>query len=434
MEVASVPAKPPAAVLPAEYELDDIRSLPQDMGAYSSSLATGALTPACQASMAAEFRSRYFSPWSNATPLADPATMVNAMGKQLGQKWYGENRLKVPDATLKALRENCDLGRLPSLNRRAISTVATNMRILPTARPFFKQPDGFPFDMLQQSGVKLNEPLRVLHVSRNGVWLFVESPAASGWVEAREVAYLDEAMALKRMGREQLVIVGESVPLRDTTGSFVRIAKVGTILPLEREDDDGYEITLAARTEPSGVMQELRARVLKSVAARHPLPFTGERISTIGNQLLGTPYGWGELYDDRDCSALLRDFFLTFGIWLGRGSYDQGNGGATLSLAGKSIEEKTRILLKSGVPFLTLVYMKGHIMLYVGNREGKPLVFQDLWGVTVRDREGKEKKQIVGKAVITTLTPGRELGLVSGPLLAKVSRIRILTDSCGSPR
>ena len=336
--------------------------------------------------------------------------------------------------TLEALRDNCDLEHLPSLNRRAITTAATSMRILPTAKPFFKQPDSFPFDMLQQCGVKLNEPLRVLHVSRDGMWVFAETSYASGWIEARDVAYLDEAMARWWMGAEQVVIVSDFTPVRDTTGAFVRTAKVGTILPLAREEDGFFEVYLAARAEQTGQVLELRARVPKSAAQRHPLEFNGATIARIGNQLIGAPYGWGELFDDRDCSAMVRDFFLPFGIWLPRGSYDQVHSGTTISLSGKNADEKARTLTEKGVPFLTLVYLKGHVMLYIGTVDGTPLVFHDLWGVSVRDSQGKEAKQVIGKAIISTLTPGSELALASEPLLAKVSKMRIVTDSCAPPR
>ncbi len=181
--------EPPAPALPIEYELSDVRTLPQDISVYSSLITGNAITPACRENLTARFRKNYFSPWNSGAPLFDPAEMVRDMNSELNKEWYGENRRQIPRATLDALRDNCDLGNLPSLNRRGITVVATNMRILPTTRPFLKQNDGFPFDMMQQSGVKLNEPLRVLHISRDGLWLFAETAYASGWIDARDVAF-----------------------------------------------------------------------------------------------------------------------------------------------------------------------------------------------------------------------------------------------------
>ena len=426
--------KPSAVtVLPADYDIDDVRNLPQDIGAYTSSLSDAPIAPACQKSLQAEFRRRYFSPWSNGSPVFEPSGLVAAIKNHLQKEWYGENRRKIPRKTLELLRDNCDLEHHPSLNRRAITTAATSIRLLPTLKPFFKQPDSYPFDILQESGVKLNEPLRVLHISRDGMWVFAETSYASGWIEARDVAYIDEKTAQWRMGAEQVVIVSDFKVLRDTAGAFVRLAKVGTILPLAHEEEEFFEVYLAAREEQTGQALELRARIPKSDAQRYPLKFNGVTIARIGNQMIGTPYGWGELFEDRDCSAMIRDFFLTFGIWLPRGSYDQVHSGTTISLSGKSSAEKARLLTKKGVPFQTLVYLKGHVMLYIGTVNGVPLVFHDLWGVTIRDREGKEMKQVIGKAIVSSLTPGSELTLATEPLLARVSKIRIVTDSCATP-
>ena len=422
--------EPPEPLLPPDYELNDVRTIPQEFGIYPPS-ANGLLSSTCRDELKSEFRKRYFSPWDKGPPLFDTVQTAEDMKKELGKEWFGENRRRVPVKIIESLRENCDLGRLPALNRRAITVVATNMRVLPTNRPMYKQPDGFPFDMLQQSGVKLNEPLRVLHQSRDGLWVYAESSYASGWIDARDVAYPDESMVSWWRNAEQAVIVSDMISLKDVAGAFVRIAKIGTLLPIARETEDYFEAYTAARTEPNGGVYEVLVRIPKKTAAeRHPIAFNDTQIARIGNQMIGTPYGWGELFNDRDCSALVRDFFLPFGIWLPRGSYDQGNSGRTIVLNGKSPEEKARIILEKGVPFLTLVWLKGHIMLYVGSREGKPLVFHDLWGVTVKDSEGKRAKQIVGKAVITTLTPGSELALATGPLLAKISKIRIITGNC----
>ena len=63
----------------------------------------------------------------------------------------------MPHPDIDAIRMNCDLGRLPSLNRRAITVVATSMRVLPTARPFYKQSDSFPFDMMQQTLAEMSD-------------------------------------------------------------------------------------------------------------------------------------------------------------------------------------------------------------------------------------------------------------------------------------
>ena len=80
---------------------------------------------------------------------------------------------------------------------------------------------------------------------------------------------------------------------------------------------------------------------------------------------------------------------------------------------------------------MTLIHLKGHILLYVGSKDGNALVFHSLWKVKVKDGEGRVVKKIVGKAIVSTLIPGRELPLAAdGSLLEKVSSMLVLSDRC----
>jgi hypothetical protein len=66
------------------------------------------------------------------------------------------------------------------------------------------------------------------------------------------------------------------------------------------------------------------------------------------------------------------------------------------------------MILKKGIPYLTLIWRRGHIMLYIGSHQGRVLVFHNFWGVRTKGFLGRETKKIVGHAAITTLHPGME--------------------------
>jgi hypothetical protein len=137
----------------------------------------------------------------------------------------------------------------------------------------------------------------------------------------------------------------------------------------------------------------------------------------------------------RDCSAMLRDFFQPFGIWLPRTTADQiASVRQRLDLSGKQPWEKEDVIRRQAVPFLSLFYKPGHIMLYIGpDSKGRPLVFHNTWSIQVKDAAGGHS-QIIGKAVITTLEPGKEAGLVEGSsLLEKMTTISTITDRCLRP-
>ncbi|MRR54872.1 MAG: hypothetical protein EG822_10240 [Deltaproteobacteria bacterium] len=422
---------PPNFSIPPDYELQDVRELPQDFGRLSSAVTS--LDKACQESLLSEFRRKYYAPWSVSPQLSDLPRSILTMKEHAGRDWYGENRRKVPRKILDQLLANSDLEHFPAMNSRAIAIVPTSMRVLPTADPFLVKADDFPFDELQNAGLKMNEPIRVLHFSADGVWAFAETADANGWVPMRDIGFIRESMAAEWAKKDQIVIVEDFAPIRESREHLAFRAKAGTLFPLAGESEDAFEVSVAVQSVNNGV-REITVRVPKASARRFPLELSTETATLIGNQLIGKPYGWGELFQGRDCSALMRDFFLPFGIWLPRGSYNQIHSGRYISLSGLNNSEKERFIREKGVPFLTLLHMNGHIMLYAGSVGEKALIFHSLWKVKVKDREGQDLIQVVGKSIISTLTPGSELPLANGTLLEKIGSMLVLRDRCGVPR
>ncbi len=111
----------------------------------------------------------------------------------------------------------------------------------------------------------------------------------------------------------------------------------------------------------------------------------------------------------RDCSSLIRDLFTPFGLWLPRNSREQAEAGRFISLKNLPSAEKEALIIRQGVPWRTLLWTPGHIMLYIGVHQGQPLIFHNFWSIKTRDAAGNKGRVIVGRAAVTTLQPGREL-------------------------
>jgi hypothetical protein len=434
--------------LPAagEVEIEDLARIPQQFDGLSAAAGDRlTITQPCREQLMEEFKRRFFSPWSVSGPSLDPAAAEDFMREEGRTTWYGPHKRKIRSQQMQDLLRNCALESFPSRNDAAISVAPGHLRGLPTHLPFYTRAEDFPFDMLSYPQVKLNEPLRVLHRSRDGVWLFVETGYTNGWIEARDVALVDRDFMQSWMQAPHLVVVRDYAPVPDGRGVGVFRGKVGTLLPMLRSDEDGWEVAIASAGE-GGEVQSRPVRLPRATAMPFPLEFNRENITLVGNQFLGEPYGWGEVYDLRDCSAMLRDFFLPFGIWLPRTSADQiASVPGRIALSQVAAPGKEELIRSKGVPFLSLLYKPGHIMLYVGvDSEGRPLVFHNAWSVrlkgdgaedTVGNVGGREERtQIIGVAGITTLEPGKELGLVPGSsLLEKVTEFATITNRCGEP-
>ncbi len=324
--------------------------------------------------------------------------------------WYGENRLARPEGWLTALEAKAGLAAWPNRNDFAVAVRRTDLRLLPTDKPAFEDfrsaGGGYPFDMIQQTAIPPGTPLRILHSSVDGDWLYAESPVAAGWLRPSDVATVDPVFIWQWNTGRTAAVLAEDIPVRTGDGRHRFRAPFGTVLPLLRRSGQGLHV-LVPVADGNGIAAAGEALLSSETAAERPVPLTAGRLAAAVNAMMGQAYGWGGLYGNRDCSAALQDLFAPFGILLPRHSSAQAAAGdSILDLSRMTPEEKERVILRHGIPFLTLVHLKGHIMLYVGSSHGRACVFHNLWAVRTRDEHGAEGRHIVGRAVITTLSPG----------------------------
>ena len=159
------------------------------------------------------------------------------------------------------------------------------------------------------------------------------------------------------------------------------------------------------------------------------MTLTPSAMATLANNLIGQRYSWGGQFENRDCSATMRDLFTPFGIWLPRNSKTQAQKGARLlDLTGLSPSDKRDAINEHAIPFFSLIGMKGHIGLYLGYEPmtKMPIMLHDVWGVKT-NAFGREGRAIIGKVTITTLRPGEERwDVTKGSFYNKIRNLQIL--------
>ncbi len=331
-----------------------------------------------------------------------------------GEIW-AENLCPWTDDAKKNLLDDAAMDSYPSLNYRAIAVRNTSARAMPTDRPAFHDPrsagEGFPFDSFQESAVPVGTPLRVRHANRRGDWLLCETSVFAGWIRADDVAEVDESTAKTYENGRYAAIVDDETPLRDENGRHVARAKIGTIFPT---DFDGA--ILAPVKTSSGAARLVRAFATEGSAVSYPLAFTAGNVAAQAKKFMGAPYGWGGLFGARDCSATMRDLFIPFGFHLPRNSRQQAYAGEFVEMEGKTDDEKFAAIRAFGVPFRTLIGMKGHVGLYLGTTDrGEPVLMHNMWGLRLISKKDPalDGRLIIGRTVITTLRPGAEKEVVS---------------------
>ncbi len=427
--------------LAAPDTIRDVRELPQDHASYFTGITASEepLAQASQARMDEDYNTIFFSVWHEKNPFhALPERVRQDFVKYTFKPGYGENKKKHPSSWLKKLQGNALLNNYPNVLSRGITTRNTNLRELPTNAPHFHTRDGdslgWPFDNLQRSSAPANTPVFVCHLSADKSWALVETSFTYGWIPVEDFAFVDNEFVKTWESGRYAVIIRDHTSVLDDNGRFLVRASVGHIFPLMSVAADKIQVSVAV-ADPSGQAVIRRGFVSGEAAAAKPLRFNMVNAARIANEMIGEPYGWGGLYGNRDCSSMTRDFFSVFGIWLPRHSEDQvKETGTYIDLQGLNPEEKEKVILEKGVPYLSLLWRKGHVMLYIGRKDGRALIFHNIWGIRTKDLRGREGRKIIGKAVITTLQPGQELidiDSAAGSLLDHIAAMNILKPASG---
>ncbi len=309
---------------------------------------------------------------------------------------------------------------------------ATDQRILPTEEGLYREKGDLDFDELQNSGLDIGTPVEVYHRSRDGAWLYGRTPLSEGWVRAADVALADRADVARYVEAEPFVVVTaakagifEDPDFRDRYDE----ARMGTRLPLARATDGYVEVRLPRRG-PDGRLAESRGYLRRESAAAGFLPYTPRVIMDQAFKMLNTPYGWGDMRGDHDCSRFIQEIFAVVGVMMPRNSGDQARvGRRVVSFSGdESPEDKARALTDHGLPGATILYMKGHIMVYVGASAGRPYAIHATWGY--RDpcpdpsggEECREVVRVLNRVVVSDLSLGE--GSKKGSLLERLRAVQ----------
>ena len=393
----SVP--PPTGSLPDPY------SPPQSFGYFAAQAPSPLFSPETQAVHAAHFKERFFAPWHDTNLTTDTDLFYWPWQIYIPSRGYGANTLTYPDTWYQRLAQNANPAAYPSSQTPAITVTQLDLRNFPTDDPLFfdfKKPgEGFPFDYLQNSTLHAGVPVMITHATRKGDWLYIVASHAAGWVHPGEIATVAPSQQSELETGTFIAVTVESTPLY-FQADFLASAGIGTLLFLPAD-------TAAPAFPQRNTDGTLRMVPVDddSTFSSWPMRPDAMLLATLGDQLLGEPYGWGGLYGHRDCSSSLRDLFIPFGVWLPRNSSQQARFGDLLPLPQeeKSIVESIGTY---GIPFASFVAFPGHIGLYLGQYRGQPIIFQQVWGL--RTPEGNlPGRFIIGRAVISSLAIGRSL-------------------------
>ena len=385
------------------HTVADMKQVPQRTSYYAKQLIP--LSRSKQKRYDRAYNKRYFAPWRMRKidePEADLTWQIRFVQKR---KIYDSRRHLLLPKVWQWWIKNSNLENIDTIKAKAISIRHTNLRAFPTDTPVYRDPwkstEGFPFDYNQNSELHLNVPLYISHYSRDRKWAFVHAGHAFGWVRFSDIALVGNDFAKRFKTGHYAISTRDNLFLYRDKKRF-SILKLGTFFPLSR---NGKLLSLATRNSKGyAVLKKLR-KPSDALVATKPVAFTPGNVAYISQQFHNEPYGWGGKLSTRDCSATTRDFLGCFGIYLDRNSAKQAKSGSSITIKGVEKSAKKEAIIRYAKPFRSLLYVPGHIGLYLGQYRGEPVILHTYWGVRLKNWE----KYTLARTIITTTEPGKEL-------------------------
>ena len=392
-------------MMPAN-QIKDTLEIPQDTTTFAKKITM--MSAEEQLEYDRRYNEKFFEPW-------DSGMVMLSKGEKTWQFKYAKERTYHDDGTLipkswyKKQIKNSNFKNSDTISQPAITLKHTNLRLYPSSDGIYYDPrrtgEGFPFDYSQNSSVHINTPLAISHYSLDKQWVYAQTSFASGWIKVEDIAFVTPNFQTQFRNNDYSITVKDNLDLSDDNG-HISLVKIGSIFPIDPETKK----YLIAKKDEKGYAYLSKVTVNDiDIIAHKPIKFNPYNIAYISKQLVGEPYGWGGGYETRDCSALTKDFFAPFGIYLARNSRQQANNGNEfISLKGLNTKTKQKTILANAKPFRSLLFVPGHITLYLGEQKGEPIILHNYWGVRLKDGS----KKVLARAIVSTTKPGMELANV----------------------
>lgn len=382
-------------------EFNDLSNIPQDLSYYANQVKSFSYED--QKRYDNEYNQKYFAPWVKSELIIPPQDFGWETRFVREKPIFRENASQISPYIYEEWISNANMSSFNAIKARAITLKRLNLKSLPTDEEFFRNPnqigEGFPFDYNQNSAYPPNMPLLISHYSKDEKWAFVQGAYAFGWVRTKDIALVDDNFIQQFQNGNYAITIKDNLRLYNDNHA-ISLVKLGTIFPY---DKDGY---FFATKDKNGYATLTKFNPTENGIISHkPLKFTPENITKIASQFKNEPYGWGENYETRDCSALTRDFFAPFGIFLDRNSGQQAKNGCQVSIKSLDKNDKKKKILENAKPFRSMLFVPGHIVLYIGEYNNEPVVMHAYWGI----RQNDWTKLITGRTIISTTEPAKEL-------------------------
>ncbi|MCQ2980996.1 SH3 domain-containing protein [Helicobacter pylori] len=399
-----------------DFTLKDL-SLPQEASSYLESSQNGnhnnqSIDPqALRENLKESYLKAWYSPWLDAKVKSNKKEVFWILKEMSKSTGYGEDLKPNAKAFNDELIKSMDIEHYPSAKIKAVVVRDSDVRAVPTNKPYYLSQKGYPFDRYQNSLIFQGTPVLITHFNLDKTYAHIQSSFVYGWIKVSDLAYMrDKDIELLTKLKSYVMPIKDKIPLYTDYGDFYTDARVGELFALIPQGQNASQNPQKKELKAYGFLRDAKGyATLQSVILDEkdffvfPKAFNSENMAYFIDTMLGQKYGWGGLLGNRDCSAFTRDSFANFGILLPRNSYAQSRyANNYVDLSSMKAKEKEYYILKNATPFGTLIYLKGHIMLYLGAYNHQAIVAHSIWSVQTQ-KHFKTLSHKIGGVVITSL-------------------------------
>lgn len=355
---------------------------------------------------------------------AQVAGWIDGLASTPAKPLWDEQGKPVAKSVLDAIVGNRAMAAIPATQptRFGIAVERAALRAFPTTLRVFNSDGDADIDRFQESALFPGDPVAIVHTSADGHWLFVVSPRYAAWIEARAIAEGDRASVLGYATRTPYRVITGAKPRTVFTREQPRLSELqldmGVRIPLADRAPDkpvngqhpyaSWILDLPVRGADGrlGFAPALLQRNADSAADY--LPLTRANLIRQSFKFLGERYGWGHAYNGRDCSGFVSEVYRSMGVQLPRNTSDQAVSPvfARTRLAAGDSREK-RLAAVDALDVGDLIYIPGHVMMFLGRIDGMPYVIHDTNGGTILGADGEPRSLRLNGVSVTPLLPLR---------------------------
>ncbi|MCX5706337.1 MAG: SH3 domain-containing protein [Candidatus Omnitrophica bacterium] len=306
-------------------------------------------------------------------------------------------------------------------------TRRTDQRSLPTSWMLTQEPGDLAFDELQNNSLDIAIPLAILNQTEDGKWFYVDAPTCHGWVDRKDVVFCTRDELKDFMNKKPFIVVTAAkgdIFLDPDLSEFYSRLRMGVTLPLVA---DGSKVVkaLIPTVDSRGKFSQRAVYLKKDEVHIGFLPFTSRTMIEQAFRVFPMPYGWGCSPDEQDCSGFIQEIFASVGIVLPRNAYEQRLVGRLIGGYDKEGDSQLRLKVfqTEAIGGITTVWLKGHIMLFLGMYKERPYVIHATYGYKEKTSAGIIER-IVNRVVVSDLSLGK--GTPKGSLLERTLSIRVI--------